>query len=290
MKFAFIAAEKASYAGALYCAGSSRCRAAASTRGRSARRRRARSRTSSSPSDIAAIHKASGRPVRQPAHARRAGAPTASHVSRKRVARLMRELGPREPSGSGASRPRPTRTTSCPSPRTCSTAKFEVDAPNVAWVTDITYVRTLGGLAVPRRDPRPLLASRRRLGDERTHRPRARPRGARRWPSGAACPTRASSTTPTAARSTPATTTSDALDGPRHRLQHEPQGQLLGQRRRRELLRDAEDRAGLPRVASRPGREAAEAIFDYIEVFYNRARRHSTLGYLSPVDFEMKFD
>lgn len=29
------------------------------------------------------------------------------------------------------------------------------------------------------------------------------------------------------------------------------------------------------------------AIFDYIEVFFNRQRLHSTLGYLSPVEFEM---
>lgn len=33
--------------------------------------------------------------------------------------------------------------------------------------------------------------------------------------------------------------------------------------------------------------QARSAIFDYIEGFYNRVRRHSTLGYLSPVDFEM---
>jgi len=32
--------------------------------------------------------------------------------------------------------------------------------------------------------------------------------------------------------------------------------------------------------------EARSAIFDYIEVFYNRTRIHSTLGYRSPVDFE----
>lgn len=31
----------------------------------------------------------------------------------------------------------------------------------------------------------------------------------------------------------------------------------------------------------------AEAdVFDYIERFYNHTRRHSTLGYLSPMDFE----
>jgi len=32
--------------------------------------------------------------------------------------------------------------------------------------------------------------------------------------------------------------------------------------------------------------EARAAIFDYIEAFYNRKRRHSYLGYLSPIDFE----
>ena len=36
--------------------------------------------------------------------------------------------------------------------------------------------------------------------------------------------------------------------------------------------------------------EAREAIFEFIEVFYNGTRRHSTLGYLSPVEFEMKFN
>jgi putative transposase len=32
--------------------------------------------------------------------------------------------------------------------------------------------------------------------------------------------------------------------------------------------------------------EARTAVFDYIEAFYNRRRRHSTLGMLSPADFE----
>lgn len=32
--------------------------------------------------------------------------------------------------------------------------------------------------------------------------------------------------------------------------------------------------------------EARQDIFEYIEVFYNRQRRHSSLGYLSPVDYE----
>jgi len=34
--------------------------------------------------------------------------------------------------------------------------------------------------------------------------------------------------------------------------------------------------------------EARSAIFEFIEVFYNRQRRHQTLGYLSPVQFEQQ--
>jgi putative transposase len=32
--------------------------------------------------------------------------------------------------------------------------------------------------------------------------------------------------------------------------------------------------------------DARAALFDFIEVFYNRQRRHSALGYLSPESFE----
>jgi putative transposase len=32
--------------------------------------------------------------------------------------------------------------------------------------------------------------------------------------------------------------------------------------------------------------EARASLFDYIEVFFNRIRRHSSLGYMSPVDYE----
>ena len=34
--------------------------------------------------------------------------------------------------------------------------------------------------------------------------------------------------------------------------------------------------------------EAKQDIFEYIEVFYNRRRRHSTLGYYSPAEFEAR--
>ena len=34
--------------------------------------------------------------------------------------------------------------------------------------------------------------------------------------------------------------------------------------------------------------QAKVSLFTYIEVFYNRKRRHSALGYLSPHDYEQK--
>ena len=45
------------------------------------------------------------------------------------------------------------------------------------------------------------------------------------------------------------------------------------------------------RAAPKVYRTRAQAIadvFDYIERFYNPKRRHSTLGYLSPIEFERK--
>ena len=33
--------------------------------------------------------------------------------------------------------------------------------------------------------------------------------------------------------------------------------------------------------------QAMAEIFEYIEVFFNRVRRHSSLGYMSPAEYEM---
>ena len=42
-----------------------------------------------------------------------------------------------------------------------------------------------------------------------------------------------------------------------------------------------------PRYRTRE--EARADVFDYIERFYNPMRRHSTLGQISPVEFERRF-
>ena len=34
--------------------------------------------------------------------------------------------------------------------------------------------------------------------------------------------------------------------------------------------------------------ELANATFDYIEIFHNRQRRHSALGYLTPIEYELR--
>ena len=72
----------------------------------------------------------------------------------------------------------------------------------------------------------------------------------------------------------------------RHRGLDGLQGRLLRQRRRRvffaTLKKELVHRRSWP-----TRRELQSAVFDYIETFYNRERRHSTLGYLSPSEFEM---
>jgi len=40
------------------------------------------------------------------------------------------------------------------------------------------------------------------------------------------------------------------------------------------------------RISFQTRREARQTIFEYVECFYNRVRRHSSLGYVSPVAYE----
>ena len=36
--------------------------------------------------------------------------------------------------------------------------------------------------------------------------------------------------------------------------------------------------------------ELANAIFEYFEIFHNRQRRHSKLGYRTPIEFELTYE
>ena len=205
-------------------------------------------------------------------------------VSRKRVARLMRQAGVR-----GVSRRRFVATTvrderSVPAPDLVQ-RDFEVAGPNQLWVADITYIPTWAGflyLAVV------LDAwSRRVVG----------------W-----------------ARATHLRTelVLDALEmavrqrRPRGVIHHSDQGCqytsiAFGKRCGEAGVRpwmgsvgDAYDNAMcesffatlecelLARRRFATQAEARTAVFDFIEGFYNPRRRHSALGYLSPIEYERR--
>jgi putative transposase len=61
----------------------------------------------------------------------------------------------------------------------------------------------------------------------------------------------------------------------------------MGQRCHGELFSSLKsERTGSKMYRTRD--EARADVFDYIERFYNAKRRHSTIGYLSPMEFERK--
>jgi putative transposase len=212
-----------------------------------------------------------------------------SRTSRRRCARLMKQLGVR---GKKRHRRKP-RTTDSRHGRTVAPNLMKLvdapSAPNQVWVTDITYLETGQGwlyLAV-------ILDawSRRVLG----------------W---ACAPTLAAPLVVAALQA--ALNTRRPSAGTIHHSDRGSQytdAQLLG------ML----DAAGMARSMSRAGncydnakiesfwstlktetgmdadipatRQQAElAVFDYIETFYNPRRRHSSLGQISPVAFELKHE
>ena len=73
--------------------------------------------------------------------------------------------------------------------------------------------------------------------------------------------------------------------GQRRRALGRSQGRVLGQRGGRIVLRHHQARAHRPRAwPTITG--LRRAVFDYIEGWYNTRRLHSTLGYLSPAQYE----
>ena len=204
-------------------------------------------------------------------------------LGRKRVARLMRERGLR-----GADRRKWTKTTvsdaSEPAPDLVR-RDFTASAPNELWVADATYVPTSAGflyLAVVVD-----VYSRRVVG----------------WRMGADLAT-----------GLMLGALDMALDqrGARGVIHHSDRGSqytsiAFGNRCRGAGVRlsmgstgDCYDNALcesffatlecelIDRSTFRTRREAELAIFDFIEGFYNNRRRHSSIGYLSPAEFERR--
>jgi transposase InsO family protein len=283
VRFRFVEAEKAYYPIRLIC----RCLAVSRSGYYAWRRRLPSSRARQDARlrvEVAASHTASRRTYGSPRILRDLRE-EGHRVSRKRVARLMRDLGLE------GRRKRRFRTTTdsqhrFPVAPNVLMRDFEVAAPNTAWATDITYVATLEGwlyLAVILD-----LYSRRVVGyalSERIDR-------------------------------------ALVLEALREALSRRPGAHDLvhhsdrGSQYASHDYRDALDQAGITCSMSRRGNcwdnAVAESFFgtlktellyelplqtnhatrravaDYIDSFYNVRRRHSSLDYQSPVEFELK--
>jgi putative transposase len=204
-------------------------------------------------------------------------------VSRKRIRRLMRQAGI-----SGLVKVKKGRTTiRVPGVRVADDLverKFRPDAPNVLWVADITYLRTWEGwlylaavqdaysrrivgwamtehmrtelvadalgMAVARRRPEPGLIHHSDQGSQYV----ALGFGAQARDAGIAVSMGSKG---------------DAYDN------------AVAESFFATLKKELVHRQSWP---SR--RDLSSAVFEYIEAFYNRQRRHSTLGYLSPEEYE----
>lgn len=284
MRFRFVEAEKACYPVRLLC----RCLEVSRAGFYAWRRRKPSARACEDRRltvEIAAAHAESRRTYGSPRVHRELRA-QGRRVSRKRVARLMRERGLKV-----RRRRRFPRTTdsnhALPVAPNVLERRFEVPVPNTVWAGDITYVATREGwlyLAVlldlfSRRVVGYAVSDRitRELVLEALHQALARRE-----------------------RRTKLLHHSDrgsqyASGEYRELLERERIGCSMSRRGncwdnavtesffgtlKHELLSGRE-------LASRE--ETAAAITEYIESFYNTRRRHSALGYVSPVEFELQY-
>ena len=234
--------------------------------------------------EIAASHSASRRTYGSP-RIERDLRQEGHHVSRKRVARLMRELGLE-----GRRKRRFRATTDSkhrfPVAPNILMRDFDVDAPNTAWVTDITYIATLEGwlyLAVILD-----LFSRRVVGFAMSER---------------------------IDRLLVLEALRKALvdrPGVCDLVHHSDRGSQYASHDYRDVLDQAKITCSMSRRGNCWDNAVAESFFgtlkmellyelplqtrsatrnavaDYIETFYNIRRRHSSLDYQSPVEFELK--
>jgi transposase InsO family protein len=234
---------------------------------------------------IAAIHKASGNTYGSP-RVHDELADEGVSVSRKRVARLMTELGLQS-----VRRRRFKATTdsnhALPVAENVLDRKFEVDAPDVAWVTDITYVWTSEGwlyLAAILD-----LFSRRVVGFAMSERiDRALVLEALRVAIGRRLPNAGLLHHSDRGSQYASGDYQDALEDLGVVCSMSRKGNCWDNAVAESFFATLKTECVYPRRFATK-REAREVIFDFIEGFYNPRRRHSTLGYLSPMEFEMKF-
>src|SRR5207247_2357037 len=116
-----------------------------------------------------------------------------------------------------------------------------------------------GGLVVPGGNPRSVLAPRGRLVAQRTARTRHR---AGRPEDGTARPSIAAGSVASLGSRQPVRQprVSAAAGGTRHPKQHEPEGQLLGQRGGRKFFRHAQNRTGLSEPVEYPNSGTQRAV------------------------------
>ena len=185
----------------------------------------------------------------------------------------------------GASMARGASTPSYGWPRTSASDASAWRLMRQAQISGLVKLAHLGGLALARRRPGRIQPSHRRLGDGRPHAlparrrrvadglgapsPRARPDPSQR-PKAAS-----SSLWPSASR--PATLASPSRWGAAAIASTMPSQRASSRPSRRSSSAGAPTR-----------RELTGEVFDYIEAFYNPVRRHSTLDYLSPTEFELR--
>jgi transposase InsO family protein len=207
-------------------------------------------------------------------------------VSRKRVARIMSELGLE------GRRKRPFKATTdskhdLPVAENVLDRKFQATAPDIAWVTDITYVWTAEGwlYVAAILD----LFSRRVVGLAMSeHIDRALVLEALRNAVGRRVPNAGLLHHSDRGSQYASGDYQDALDGLGVVCSMSRKGNCWDNAVAESFFATLKNELVYTRrFATRA--EAREAIFEFVEVFYNRHRRHSTIGYVSPMEFEMKF-
>ena len=204
-------------------------------------------------------------------------------VNKKLVWKIMRELGIKGLPGPTQGHQEPQERADVRGPR--ATPVHGRRRPNELWLTDITEHPTSEGQALLLRRARPLLPQGRRLGHRSPLRDRARQRRPRQ--------SRHIDTTSAHRPSSTPTTAASSHRGPSPRTSGASGWSARWAPSATATTTPRWNRSGAPCRSNsstarhwRTNLELAIAIADYIEHFYNPARRHSALGYLTPNEFE----